>query len=123
MQETDNLLGIPDGEDYWCRVQYYSIYQREMVVGIIRSHDPIFYISFCNLLCFSGTLDWSYAILHKASEEECLQFMAVMHPSELSDDELGAKDIYGKLFVFQSDNYQIRLVADSFDRLESLSGT
>jgi hypothetical protein len=54
------------------------------------------------------------------SDKEYLQFMAEMDPSGLSDEE---SNIYGKLFIFESDNHQIRLVADSFNRLEHLHGT
>ena len=77
-------------------------------------------ILFRYVLCFSGTLDWDYAILRMGSEKEFLQFMAEMHPSGLSDEELRSKNIYGKLFIFESKNHQVRLVADSFNRLESL---
>lgn len=121
-QPSSNLLDLNDPEDWYCRIQYLSHKDQQMLIRVIdtTTKSEKFFLEVDYVFYLSGPIGWKGALLRQASEEECLQFMREMKPGfKGTNEELLAPNGYGKLFVFKGEECEVKIVAAAITKFDA----
>jgi hypothetical protein len=110
----ENIFGIPNPTEWWCRVSHLASVHTTMRVDVIQQNQitpfgEMLHLDFSKVQYFSGWMIWTGANFRLASDEEKLAFVA----SNVSEENVQFFDLSRLYIADAKDGKVVQIVANA----------